>query len=70
MDVFLNRMKNEPRFVEVTKSLSDFYWKAGPESMSLFLSSLKKEFGSVRGYLLAKSAEPSLFKRLEGALLI
>lgn len=70
IDVLLNRMKSNPFLADDdTNSLPDYFWQAAPESMVVFLSSLKKEFGSVRDYLKAKGAEPSLFERLERALL-
>jgi hypothetical protein len=37
--------------------------------MALFLTGLKREFGSARGYLKMNGADKSLFGRLEKALL-
>lgn len=70
MDVLVNRMKSEPQMAEDAKSLPNYFWKAAPESMALFLSSLKKEYGSVKGYLKTMGATSSLFERLEKALLV
>jgi protein-tyrosine phosphatase len=50
--------------------LPEYIMLALPESMELFLSALKQEYGSVRGYVEAQGAEMELFDRLEQALLI
>ncbi|MFA5307963.1 MAG: tyrosine-protein phosphatase [Dehalococcoidales bacterium] len=50
--------------------IPDVFWGAVPESMSLFLSSLYRDYGSGEGYLKAQGADPSLKQRLEDALLI
>jgi hypothetical protein len=38
--------------------------------MELFLTGLRQEFGSARGYLEMNVADKSLFQRLEKAMLI
>jgi len=70
MKEFINRWNNDPRTAEVHKNLPEYQLKASPESMALFLSTLNKEYGSVRGYVMVQGAEVSLFNRLERALLI
>ena len=50
--------------------LPDFFWKAEPESMSLFLTTLRKDYGSIPDYLKLMGAENSLTQRLEKALLV
>jgi hypothetical protein len=69
MEEIRNRLNNDPETPEDIKNLPDFTWKAAPESMALFLSTLKREYGSSQGYLEAQGAEPSLIKRLGRALL-
>jgi protein-tyrosine phosphatase len=69
MKEFINRWNNDPRTAEVHKNLPEYQLKASPESMALFLSTLNKEYGSVRGYVMAQGAEASLIHRLEKALL-
>jgi protein-tyrosine phosphatase len=64
------RVNNDPSAPEDIKKLPDFAWEAAPESMALFLSTLKSECGSARGYLEANGAVPSLFGQLKRALLI
>jgi hypothetical protein len=49
--------------------LPDYFWEASHESMNLFLSTLKQEYGSIQGYLQEKGASSSLVPRLEKALL-
>ncbi len=70
MKEFISRWNNDPRTAEVHKNLPEYQLKASLESMALFLSTLNKEYGSVRGYVMAQGAEVSLFNRLEKALLI
>ncbi len=52
------------------QGLPGWFWKTEPKSMSLFLSKLRLEYGSIRGYAKAQGADLSLFHRLENALLI
>ena len=69
MEELLDRMNNEPKMAEFARHLPGYIWQAAPESMALFLSTLQREYGSVRDYLSAQGVEPSLIQRLEGALL-
>ena len=62
-------MMNDPGTPEEEKNLPAYTWEATAESMALFLSGLKQEFGSARGYLEINGADKSLFERLEKALL-
>ena len=68
-DLF-NRWNNNPEMVEIIQGLPDYTWEAKPESMTLFLSGIRKEYGSVRGYLKEQGTDKLLFERLELALLI
>jgi protein tyrosine/serine phosphatase len=63
-------MMNDPGTPEEDKNLPAYTWEATAASMALFLSTLKQEFGSARGYLEMHGADKSLFERLEKALLI
>jgi protein-tyrosine phosphatase len=63
-------MMNNPDTPEEEKNLPAYTWEATAESMALFLTGLKQEFGSARGYLDMNGADKSLFARLEKALLI
>jgi len=70
MEVLRNRITNDPQAPADVKTMPDFFWKASPESMSLFLSTLRSEYGSIVGYLKAQGADSSLIARLEKALLV
>ena len=70
MPDLVTRLMNEPGTPEDIKNLPAYTWEATSSSMRWFLSSLKREFGSARGYLEMHGAEKSLFGRLEKALLI
>jgi protein-tyrosine phosphatase len=63
-------MMNDPNTPEEEKNLPAYTWEATAESMALFLTGLKPEFGSARRYLEINGAEKSLFDRLEKALLV
>jgi protein-tyrosine phosphatase len=69
MDELLARLKNNPQKNDPPLDIPDYFWKASPESMKLFLSTISKEYGSVNGYLESMGMEPSLTERLEIALL-
>jgi len=60
----------DPKTPEEVKNLPDYQWEASAESMSHFLSLLRREYGSVAGYLEKQGAEPSLITRLEKAMLV
>ena len=70
MKDLITRLMKEPGTPEDIKNLPAYTWEATSASMTWFLSSLKREFGSARGYLKMYGAETSLFDRLEKALLI
>lgn len=69
MDGIITQADDDPEIAEAIKHLPDFFWKASPESMNVFLSTLWREYGSLTDYLYAQGAESSLIKRLEDALL-
>ena len=69
MKELINRWNNNPKWAEVLNNVPGYIWEASPESMTFFLSTLKQEYGSARGYVEAHGAEVSLIHRLETALL-
>ena len=70
MDELQARLKNNPpKSGGPPMDMPEFFWKAPPESMKLFLSTICKEYGSVNGYLESMGSEPLLIERLERALL-
>jgi protein-tyrosine phosphatase len=69
MEILQNRFKTEPPPPGGPQELPDYFWKATPQSMALFLSSIKKEFGSAKGFMEAHGAQKTLVANLEKALL-
>ena len=69
MDELLSQANDNPEMADFTQHLPGFFWKAAPESMMMFLSTLQREYGSVTDYLHAQGAEKSLIRRLEDVLL-
>ncbi|UCB42436.1 MAG: tyrosine-protein phosphatase [Dehalococcoidales bacterium] len=65
----ISRWSNDPITAEALKNVPEYRFKASPESMALFLSTLKHEHGSVKGYAEAHGVDESLIYRLEKALL-
>ena len=70
MEDMRKNIVNDPATPELIKDLPDFTWRAIPESMSAFLDGLRREYGSIEGYLETHGADVSLIKRLEKALLV
>lgn len=62
----VNTDKSDPN----ANKLPEYFWETGPELMSFFLAGIRKEYGSMRGYLLTHGAVAGLFKKLENQLLV
>ena len=69
MEETRTRVVNNPETPQVIKDLPDFAWRAKPESMEWFLNTLRKEYGSIHGYLESMGAGVPLINRLKKALL-
>jgi protein-tyrosine phosphatase len=69
MEEILKTIDSDPKIAEGIKVLPDYFWKASPESMDLFLSTLRQKYGSINGYLESVGMKDSLPERLESALL-
>ncbi len=69
MEELLEQIKNDPRTAENVPQVPDYFWKARPESMELFLTTLRKKHGSITEYLESMGSKDSLTERLEKALL-
>jgi protein-tyrosine phosphatase len=65
-----DRMSRDPETAAGVKDLPDFQWEASAESMTVFLSLFRREYGSAHGYLTAHGADSSLVDRLKAALLV
>ncbi len=63
-------LDRDPRMDANAPEVPDFWWEAAAGSMTLFLSTLKREHGSARDYLRAAGAPTELFRRLETVLLV
>jgi protein-tyrosine phosphatase len=70
MEALLEQIKNDPKTSENVPQVPDYFWKAAPESMEIFLTALRKNHGSIPGYLESMGSKDSLIKRLEKALLV
>ena len=62
--------RNDPTAPPEVKEVPDFQWEASAESMTRLLALLRREYGSVAGYLKAQGADNALPQRLEEALLV
>lgn len=70
MEALYHRMKNDPATPQDIMALPGYAWEASAESMALFLESIRREYGSIAGYLAAQGADMSLVQRLKNALLV
>ena len=64
------RWRNDPAAPPEVKEVPDFQWEASAESMMRVLALLRREYGSVAGYLKAQGADNALPQRLKEALLV
>jgi protein-tyrosine phosphatase len=70
MKEIFDRLHSDPDVPEFVKNLPGYTWEASAESMVLFLTELKREYGSIREYVEAQGADRTLFHRLEKTLLV
>jgi protein-tyrosine phosphatase len=64
------RLSVDPEDARFLQSLPAFMHEASAGSMELFLSTMQRDYGSVRHYLSAHGADAALYGRLEKALLV
>lgn len=69
MEELLEQINSDPKTAENVPQVPNYFWKALPESMELFLTTLRKEYGSIPGYLESMGSKDSLIERLKAALL-
>ena len=62
----VNADKSDPN----ANKLPDFFWETKPELMVFFLNGIRKEYGSMRGYLTTHGGNDCLFGKLERELLV
>ena len=70
MRLIRERMLSDPETAQAVKEQPEYHWEASAESMTIFLSLLRREYGSAEGYLRAHGASTSLADRLKRALLV
>jgi protein-tyrosine phosphatase len=70
IEELLQRISSDPKIAEAVKPLPDYFWTATPESIILFLTTLRQEYGSIPGYLELMGSDKTLVERLEKALLV
>ena len=70
MKAHLERLSRDPEDANGLQSLPTWLHEASEESMRLFLSTMRREYGSLRAYLASHGADDALFERLEKALLV
>ncbi len=63
------RLSRNPEDARFLQSLPAWMHGAPAASMELFLSTMRRDYGSIREYLLSRGADEALFERLEEALL-
>ena len=66
---FMERMKEIPEAANMLEDLPAYFWEASRESMALVLSEIRRDYGSIKGYLQAFGTDSGLFDRLEKTLL-
>ena len=70
MEELLEQIKSNPEAEANVPEVPDYFWKAVPESMEIFLTTLRKQYGSIPGYLKSMGSADGLIERLEKALLV
>lgn len=70
MDRVRESMLSNPEGAKLVAEVPAFALESRPEFMEIFLDYVSREYGSVKGYVLAKGASESLFTALEDALLV
>jgi len=63
-------MKIVPPEQEFILHLPDCFWEAAPESMEIFLSTLKKKHGSIVSYLISLGVDTYLMEGIQKTLLV
>lgn len=69
MEEIKKKIETGPHIDEDIKALPDFFWTAVPDAMALFLDSLRRDYGSIEGYLESMGGGTVLIERLQDALL-
>ena len=70
VEEYLIRMQHDPEAMKENEGLPDYVWKSDSESMSIFLSGLRQEYGSVRAFAESSGVTASCISRLKHVLLV
>ena len=70
MNDIRGRITSDPDTAQAVKEQPEYQWEASALSMTVFLSLLRREYGSADEYLKANGASSSLVDRLKVALLM
>jgi protein-tyrosine phosphatase len=66
--LLISMVKN-PTSAEFVKHVPDYFWDAAPESMEVFLSSMRREYVSIADYLITHGVKNSQIQSLKKTLL-
>jgi protein-tyrosine phosphatase len=69
-ELIYNHIRSDPQLALDTSSLPDYVWRIIPQTVAVFLNSIRTQYGSARDYIKAQGANHSLADRLEKALLV
>ena len=69
MPAFMERLMNYPEGIRMLDEFPAYLWQCRPESMALFLSLIREEYGSLEACLKLSGADDMLFRKLRDALL-
>jgi protein-tyrosine phosphatase len=69
MDEMLAKIKADPKKGEGVPDIPEYFWKASASSMQKVLDTLKKDHGSVEGYLTGMGMDAALPRHLQKLLL-
>jgi protein-tyrosine phosphatase len=66
----ISRLSRDPENAAFLQALPAYVHESSAGAMAHFLAVLKRNYGSVRGYVMAQGAESSLFQALDQSLLL
>lgn len=70
MEELKYQINNDANMEGLARRLPEYFYNVVPESIELFLNSVRREYGSIKGYIETRNVYTSLFNRLEETLLV
>jgi protein-tyrosine phosphatase len=64
-----DKMMLNPPDIDFVKKIPDYFWEARPETMALFLTTLKQKYGTIVGYLINLGVDTYLIEGIRKVLL-